>query len=59
MSISEKDKRLMERADEAKSIDWGMVMSLADEAEDDDVKDYLLRRGKSLYHLDEYYGDLL
>lgn len=49
----------MERADEAKSIDWGMVMSLADEAEDDDVKDYLLRRGKSLYHLDEYYGGLL
>lgn len=59
MEFSEKDKKLMEQADKANSIDWWMVKLLADDAESEKAKDYIKSRSKYLYSLEEYWSGLL
>ncbi len=59
MEFSEKDKKLMEQADKATSIDWWMVKLLADDAESEAARNYIKSRSNYLYSLEEYWSGLL
>lgn len=59
-NITEKDKKLIEEADNVKScVDWGIVAQLYDEAESDYAKEYLHAKMVRLYRLEERMCDCL
>lgn len=59
IAMTDKDKQLIQQAEELPCMDWDIAFDLAKEADTDEAKDRLLSIGRQLHHKEEYYAGLL
>lgn len=57
--MTDKDKELISKAERLNYIDWYRAEDMANEADTDEAKIELHHIAMDLYHLEEYYADIL
>ena len=57
--MTEKDKKLIEKAEQTNYIDWYLVSKMEEEAESEEAQQLLHSISSRLYHIEEYYAGLL
>lgn len=57
--MTDKDKKLIEKARRTHYIDWHLVCDMEEQADTEEAREILHRIACSLYHREEYYVGLL